>query len=102
MPTHPPRSLEAYKKKELLARREEQLRHALSSGAAPAKVSRAAENLRAAQLAILKAEQELIRYRVETEEKHLRMASIAEKRATWQAMPAEEIIDQYRASRGGE
>jgi hypothetical protein len=97
MPSHPPRSQEPYKKKELLFKREQQLRHALSSGVAPAKVSPAAENVRAAQLMILKAEQELIRYDSETEERTRQLAAIEKKRNTWQGMSVEGIIQQYSA-----
>ena len=68
MPLYPPRSLEPYKKKETLLKREQQLRHALFSGAAPDRLRRAAENVRTAQLAVLKAENELVRYDSESEE----------------------------------
>lgn len=97
MPLYPPRSLEPYKKKELLGKREEQLRHALSTGVALVQVHRAAEAVRAAQLAILKAEHELIRYYPETEERAQRIAAIAEKRAEWQAISGEAIVRKYSA-----
>ena len=97
MPLYPPRSQEPYKKKELLFKREQQLRHALSSGLASVKVSRAAENVRAAQLMILKAEQELIRYDSETEERTRQLAAIEKKRNTWQGISVEAIVQQYSA-----
>jgi hypothetical protein len=97
MPLYPPRSQEPYKKKELLFKREQQLRHALSSGLASAKVSRAAENVRAAQLMILKAEQELIRYDPETAERTRQLAAIERKRNTWQGMSVEAIVEQCSA-----
>jgi len=97
MPLYAPRSQEPYKKKELLFKREQQLRHALSSGLASVKVSRAAENVRAAQLMILKAEQDLIRYDPETEARTRQLAAIEKKRNTWQSMSVEAIVQQYSA-----
>jgi len=97
MPLYPPRSQEPYKKKELLFKREEQLRHALSSGLASVKVRRAAENVRAAQLMILKAEQELLRYDSETEERTRQLTAIEKRRNTWQGMSIEAIVQQYSA-----
>src|SRR5262245_48350558 len=102
MPLYPPRSQEPYKKKELLFKREQQLRHALSSGLSSLKVNRAAENVRAAQLMILKAEQELIRYDSETEEKTRQLAAIEKKRNVWQVMPAEAIVQQYSANQASD
>lgn len=97
MPLYPPRSQEPYKKKELLFKREQRLRHALSSGLASVRVNRAAENVRAAQLTILKAEQELIRYDSETEERARQLAAIEKKRNTWQGMSVEAIVQHYAA-----
>jgi len=97
MPLYPPRSQEPYKKKELLFKREQQLRHALSSGLASVKVRRAAENVRAAQLMILKAEQELIRYDPETEQRTRQLAAIEKRRDTWQGMAVEAIVQRYSA-----
>lgn len=98
MPLYPPRSLEPYKKKEALFKREQQLQHALSCGAAPERLHRAAENVRAAQLSVLKAEQELIRYEPESEERSRHLASIEKKRDAWQSRPVESIIQQYSVS----
>jgi hypothetical protein len=100
MPLLPPRSLEPYRKKELLGKREEQLRHALAAGMALVKVHRAAEAVRAAHLAILKAEQELIRYKPDTEQKAQRIAAIAARRAAWQSVPIDAIVEQYSAGAG--
>jgi hypothetical protein len=102
MPLYPPRSQEPYKKKELLFKREQQLRHALSSRLSSSKVNRAAENVRAAQLMILKAEQELIRYDSEAEEKTRQLAAIEKKRNVWQVMPVEAIVQRYSASRASD
>jgi hypothetical protein len=95
MPLYPPRSQEPYKKKELLFKREQQLRHALSSGLASLRVSRASEQVRAAQLMILKAEQELIRYDPETEERTRQLAAIEKKRNTWRGMSVEAVVQHY-------
>jgi len=43
MPLYPSRTLEPYKRKETLSKREQQLRHALSTGAATDTVHRAAQ-----------------------------------------------------------
>ena len=99
MPLYPPRSQEPYKTTELLFKREQQLRHALSSGLASVKVSRAAEKVRAAQLMILKAEQELIRYDSDTEERTRQLAAIERKRNAWQGMSVEVIVQQYSAKK---
>jgi hypothetical protein len=95
MPLYPPRSLEPYKKKETLLKRELQLRHALSSGETPERLRRAAENVRTSQLAVLKAEQELVRYDPESEERSRHLASIKKRRDTWQSIAIESIIQQY-------
>jgi hypothetical protein len=60
-------------------------------------VGRAAENVRAAQLMILKAERELIRYDSETEERTRQLGAIEKKRNTWQGMSVEAIVQQYSA-----
>ena len=55
MPSEVPRS-NTTKKREQLERREQELAHALRSGFSREKLVRAAEDLRAAQLSLLKAE----------------------------------------------
>jgi hypothetical protein len=99
MPIYPPRSLEPYKKRETLAKREEQLRHALSSGGTPGRVQRAAEKVRFAHLAVLKAEAELVRYHPATEERSRHLASIEKKRGFWQDVTVEYIVQQYSTDR---
>jgi hypothetical protein len=97
VPLYPPRSQEPYKKKETLLKREQQLRHALSSGAASERLHRAAEHVRRAQLAVLKAEQELVRYDQQNEERSRHLASIEKRRDSWQSMAVESILQQYSA-----
>jgi len=95
MPIYPPRSLEPYKKLETLGKREEQLRHALACGGSPDRVQRAAEKVRFAHLAVLKAEAELVRYRPATEERSRHLASIEKKRGFWQDVTVESVVQQY-------
>jgi hypothetical protein len=98
MPLYPPRSLEPYKKNETLHKREQQLRHALSAAAAPERLRRTAENVRIAQLAVLKAEKELVRYDKDSEERSRRLASIELRQHVWQSTTIESIIQQYSAA----
>jgi hypothetical protein len=55
MPSDPPRANTA-KKREQLLKREQEFRHALCAGFARERLVTAAENLRAAQISLLKAE----------------------------------------------
>ena len=95
MPLYPPRGLEPYKQKETLAKREQRLRHAIAAGAVPERLRRAAESVRASQIAILKAEHELIRYHPESEERSRHLASIEKRRQQWQSLSVESILQQY-------
>ncbi len=59
MPIYPPRELEPYKKKELLLKREKQLIHAIKNNFELAKITKAAQKVKEAQLKILKSLQQI-------------------------------------------
>lgn len=87
----------AQKKLDILAKREETLRHAISHDFPESNLHRAAESVRTAQLAVIKCllhENEICR--IEDEEKyrpiHLRLASKAEQ---WRGMHVPAILDLY-------
>jgi hypothetical protein len=93
MPSHPPRGLQPYSQQQTLDKRERQLRRALTLMAPVEKLHAAAEDVRASQLLVLKAEEELIRYSPETDSKRLK--NIERKRDYWQSMSVEAILVQY-------
>jgi hypothetical protein len=82
------------KKKEILARREQELLHALGQAASRQDLIRAAEDVRAAQLRVLAAE----RATVPPCEKHAkRLAPIDAESRRWANMPVEVIVAEYRS-----
>jgi hypothetical protein len=95
MPSYVPRSLEPYKKREILEKREQELMHALKTGFDPLKINRAAEKVRAAQLAVLKAKDDLIDYQPETEQKIHQRSNIERERTSWLNISTEDIAVEY-------
>ena len=93
MPSHVPRSLEPYSQRQSLKKREQKLRRAISIMAPVAKLHVAAEGVRAAQLLLLKAELELIRYAEDADAK--RIKNIEQRRDHWQTTSEEAILVQY-------
>lgn len=102
MPSHPPRGLQPYSQQQSLEKREKQLRRAIAKMGPPQKLQEAAESVRLAQLLVLKAELELIRYsevahseRMRKIEYTKRTSSIERKRDYWQSITVEAILIQY-------
>jgi hypothetical protein len=102
MPSHPPRSLQPYSQQQTLEKREKQLRRAIGRMEPTQKLQEAAESVRLAQLLVLKAEQELIRYsevahseRVRKIEHSKRASGIKRKRDYWETITVEAILVQY-------
>jgi hypothetical protein len=93
MPSHVPRSQQPYSKRQSLDKREQKLRRAISIMAPAEKLQLAAEGVRSAQLLILKAELELIRYSADADAK--RIKTIELKRDHWQSISVEAILVQY-------
>jgi hypothetical protein len=76
-----------------LDKRERKLRRAIAMMAPVEKLRLAAEEVRAAQLFLLKAEFELIRYSDDVNAR--RIKNIELKRTHWQAISVEAILIQY-------
>lgn len=98
MPSHVPRYLEPYKKRELLKRRQRVLLQAIKSGARRASLARLAAKVREAQLAVIKAQRLLIG------DKHLlvtntpnpqvvrQLANLDAQEARWRSITDVEIV----------
>lgn len=102
MPSHPPRSLQPYSQQQSLDKRERQLRRAIVKMEPVRKLQEAAELVRSAQLLVLKAEFELIRYSevgasvgMRKMDHSKRVASIERKRNYWETITVEAILLQY-------
>jgi hypothetical protein len=93
MPAHVPRSLQPYYQQQSLEKREKRLRRAIAIMEPVEKLQAAAEDVRAVQLLLLKAEFELIRYSEEPNAKRIR--NIELKRNHWQTISVEAILVQY-------
>jgi hypothetical protein len=95
MPSYPPRSLAPVKQLETLAKCEARLRHALASAESDQKVTNAVDRVRQAQLSVLKARRELIRYRPTSDELTRELENIAADEDRWTALPDGELAKQY-------
>ena len=60
MSNYVPRGLEPHKKREILDQRIAELRHAIRTGATPARLSKTAERVRSAALAVIKAKRAIL------------------------------------------
>ena len=98
MPSHPPRA-EPVKKKEILVKSEQELRHALSRhDATSAKVKKAAENVRSAKIKVFKGIIEQFRYegtRWKGNDDSTRGAKALREQDRWQKLSIAEIILIY-------
>jgi hypothetical protein len=102
MPSHPPRGLQPYSQQQTLDKRVKQLQRSIAKMEPAGKLQEAAEAVRAAQLLVLKAELELIRYsevayseRMRRIEHAKRVKSIERKREYWQTITVEAILIQH-------
>jgi hypothetical protein len=84
---------EPHSQKQSLDKREQRLRRAIVMMASVEQLQKAAEGVRAAQLLLLKAEFELIRYSDAPSAKRIR--NIKTKRDHWQKISVEAILMQY-------
>ena len=96
MPSFVPRSLEPYQKRGLFEKRVRQLRAAVKSGASCLRVSSAAEKVRLAALAVIKAKRAL----VQGMNRARQLDNLQREEDRWSALTAEEIIAQV-AGEGG-
>jgi hypothetical protein len=93
MPANVPRSLQPYSQQQSLEKREKRMRRAIAKMESVEKLQAAAEDVRAAQLLLLKAEFELIRYSEEPNAKRIR--NIELKHDHWQTISVEAILVRY-------
>jgi hypothetical protein len=94
MPSYPPRD-EPVRKRQILKKREKELRHALSHGSSSDRLETAAEKVRFAKLKLIKAIVGELRYRPQSEELRKQWAKAETEEALWKSMPVNEIIEQY-------
>ena len=99
MPSYPPRTLAPVKQLQTLAKREAALRGLLNRGGSEARVEAAAENVRHAHLAVLKARRSLIEFKKDSREKQNQLDSIAEDESAWSGAAIAAVIAQYRGRR---
>ena|SRR5690349_7311472 len=95
MPLYPPRTLAPIKQQETLAKREARLMAALAHPERAARIARAVDEVRASQLAILKARSELVRYKPDTTQKTRQLESIEAAETLWRTLTAEDIVSRY-------
>jgi len=94
MPSYPPRD-EPIRKRQILRKREKELRHALSHGSSSERLEKAAEKVRFAKLKLLKATVDEFRYKPQSEELRKQWAKAETEAALWKSMPVDEIIEKY-------
>jgi hypothetical protein len=99
VPLYPPRTLAPVKQLQALAKREAALRGLLTRGGPEARVEAAAENVRHAQLAVLKARRSLIEFKKESKEKRQQLEGIAEDESAWRNAIISSIIARYSERR---
>jgi len=98
MPSFVPRTA-PIRKKEILEKRETELRHALKQNGSLEKINRLAEKVRVAHLNLLKAKKHLdqtFRPEDNTVEHDRRSAKIDEQVTKWTKYSAEEIIETFK------
>jgi len=95
MPSRAPRS-NTTKKREQVERREQELTHAVRSGFSHERLAQAVEDLRAAQLSLLKAELYWTQdAKIRGREVDERIAKIQDDIRRWTDRPADEILHDY-------
>jgi hypothetical protein len=91
MPSFVPRSLEPYRKRDLFEKRVRQLRGAVKAGANASRVSHAAEKVRLAALAVIKAKRALVRGTDRVQQ----LSNLQQEEDRWLALTAEQIVAQF-------
>jgi hypothetical protein len=90
MPSFVPRSLEPYQKRELFEKRVRELRGAVKAGVSASRVASAAEKVRLAALAVVKAKRALVRGTDRVQQ----ISNLQQEEDRWLALTAEEIVAQ--------
>ena len=96
MPSHPPRS-EPFRKKEILEKREQELRHAIRHKVSEEKLIKAAEKVRTSQLKVFKGILEQFRYKDVQKNGSKPGAKAIREQERWQKLSIEEIIAMYES-----
>jgi hypothetical protein len=91
VPSFVPRSLEPYKKRELFDKRVLQLRGAVKSGASAVRVANAAEKVRLAALAVIKAKRALI----VGEDRARQLENLRRDEERWLSLSPEDIVARF-------
>jgi hypothetical protein len=95
VPSFIPRSLEPYQKRELLAKRLSSLRAAVAAGSSATRVSNAAEKVRSAALALIKAQRSLLPLNLESEALARQVQNLKQEEEQWRALTTEAIVEQF-------
>ena len=99
MPLHPPRSLAPVKQLETLAKREATLRGVIKRKEPAPRLEAAAQDIRHAQLAVLKARRALVEYEPDSTEKQRQLQSIASDESAWTSISVEDVLRRYAQGR---
>jgi hypothetical protein len=110
MPSFVPRSLQPYQKTELLEKRISELRTVVSAGASAEKTSRAAEKVRAAVLAVMKARRSILAGTTAAQtlppdhpdaaKVTRQIENLRETEERWLALTANDIVSQLISEQG--
>ena len=93
-PSYPPRD-EPVRKRQILQKRERELRHALAHGFAPDRIERAAKQVRFAKLKLIKAIVGELPFQGQSEEVMKRWAKAKTEEELWISLTVDEIIKRY-------
>jgi hypothetical protein len=99
VPLHPPRSLAPVKQLETLTKREATLRGIIKRNEPAPRLELAVQDMRHAQLAVLKARRALIEYEPDSIEKQRQLESIAADESIWSAASVTDILERYSPGR---
>jgi hypothetical protein len=94
MPSFIPRSLEPYQKRELLEKRVRTLRTSVASGLA-VRISKAAEKVRSAALALIKAQRSLLPLTLDTEALTRQVQNLQQEEERLLSLTTEAIVEQF-------
>lgn len=94
MPSFVPRNLEPYQKREILEKRWSALRGALNAGATAERVANAAEKVRLAALAVIKAQRSILDGQRETEAVTRQLVNLQQDEDCWRSLSVEAIVSQ--------
>ena len=88
MPSFVPRGMEPYRKRELLDKRLRSLQGAIKFGASAPRVADAAEKVRSAVFAVIKAQRSIMEYRLESDARARQLDNLREDEQRWRSLSA--------------